>query len=815
MSTINCPNCNSENAAENAHCLDCGASLQDTLISNPVQSAEAGSDPENSGAEETTSPTLPESPAGEDEAAPEKDESTLTKGDDLDDWLRELPPPTAGELGKTGRQQDADGALPTWLQEVRAKADEQMPTNEPELGDWLTGLEHDDSTPAAAGQPDDKLPDWVSALTQPEKWPEADEPEAMAKWFANAEDADDQLLPQTSELPMTQPLDPSQELDGIPELLAGDELPGWLMQDAGVDEAPESAEFRPSDRKPVVKQTADHSPADESMSKQDEPFLEELPSDDEPTSSVDERNLVAAAALATAGADEKLDWLEEIEDQEVDAALDEILLTESVVIDDQEVEGILDQDPLADEMVTGAQDVETILDETLLPDELDNGDQDVEPVLDEILLLEELESEDQDVEATFDEVLFSEELVDESPTSGSGDWLEYLDGAPEAEIAESLPEPELRSDLELEQAKIPEWLRGMKPGESGRSHSRLVDEVKEESGPLAGLRGVIPVAVAATGTGQIAEPARFEITKEQQEQVALLNQLTVALPDRPLVESVAGEEDGFATERLVLGVLLLLIVLVGWFLPVDRWLPFLSEWTVPEATEAAYQVVDQFEEKTALLAFEYTPAMAGELDVIADSVLARLAANNSTVLTVSQAAAGVVMAQEALERSNIEQTYDLGFLPGDAVGLRGLGNCLNANGECNSMVGLPLDGEAALLLEDVSLVIILTGDRDSLVNWVEQVGLQTEAPMLAGLTQSLGPVSSPYLASEQLVGVIEGAPASAIYDYSLQGTDNQGAQLLRSLTLAQWLVIAVMIAGGLYFGVLKRSNKAAFETDVR
>ena len=173
------------------------------------------------------------------------------------------------------------------------------------------------------------------------------------------------------------------------------------------------------------------------------------------------------------------------------------------------------------------------------------------------------------------------------------------------------------------------------------------------------------------------------------------------------------------------------------------------------------------------------------------------------------------MAQQAVQRSNINQSYDLGFLPGEAVGLRGLGQCLSANDECVSMVGLPLDDEAIQLLADVSLVIILTGDRDSLVGWVEQVESQVEAPMLAGLTQSLGPVSAPYLASEQLIGTIEGAPVAAIYDFSLDGNDTQAVQLLRSFTLAQWLVIAVMIAGGLYFGLIKRSNKIAVETDVR
>jgi len=820
MSIINCPNCNSENAGESVHCQVCGAPLQESVISKSVKSE----DPLKSESEEAATPTPiganQQSPAEEEKSAPDIARSSLTNEDDLDEWLRELPPPTTGEPGKRGGPRDEDGALPTWLQEVRATADRQASSSEPELVDWLTGLEGDDPADAATKKPDDDSPDWVSALTQPEKWPEADDPEAMAEWFANAEDDEDHILPQTAELPLTEPLDASRELDGIPEQLAGDSLPEWLMREAGEEDDLVSADYRPQERKPVISQTADLSGDEiglvshESEAKQDDPS-EELPLDEEPQSRVDERNLAAAAVLDTADADEKFYWLEEFEDQEVEADLEESVQSEHEESDGPEIEGALEMGQLTDESVIEDPDGANILADTLLPAELENGNKEVESVQDEISLLGEVKIEDQGAEAALDEMILPEYPVDESPTNGSGDWLGYLDDAPEAEITDSLPEPALESDLELEHAEIPEWLRVMKPGESGRSNRRVIDEVEEELGPLTGLRGVIPVAVAATGTGQVAEPAKFEMTKEQQQQVALLKQLTLTLPERPRVETVTGEEDRFAAERLVLGLLLFLVVLGGWFLPVDRWLPFLSDWTVPETTKSAYQIVGQLGENTALLAFDYTPAMAGELDVIADSLLAELADGNSSVLTVSQAAAGVVMAQQAVERSDIKQSYDLGFLPGDAVGLRGLANCLSAGGECNSIVGVPLPDEAALLLEDVSLIIILTGDRDSLVNWVEQVGLQTEASMLAGITQSLGPVSAPYLASEQLVGIIEGAPAAAIYDYSSDGADKQNVQLLRSFTLAQWLVVAVMITGGLYFGLFKRSSKAAVEMDVR
>ena len=823
MSTIICANCNSENTGESELCQVCGAPIQDGLTSKSFESDAPYSDPPDAGARQSPSPNpldpLKKSPPQEDVAPSERAGSTLAGKDDLNEWLRELPSPKTGELAFRTRPLDADGALPTWLQEVRSKADEQSPAGDPGLGNWRSGREGDDVTPAAAGETDENLPDWVSALLQPDEWPEVDDPEAMAEWFSNAEDDDDDLLPQTSELAMTTPLESSRELNGIPEQLVGQSLPEWLMGEEGEDEDEDLANFQPTQRIPLIGKADDQSwddnslTNDEFISEQDD-LPEYLALDNEALAGIEARNL-GPAALVAAGGEDKLFWLEDIEDQEIEAALDEILLQEYPRTADQEVEDVSESDPPEKDLIAEGQDANKILAETLILGELASRDQEADPSLDETLLIDEPEPDDQEIETILAELSTAEKGAEEQTTAASGDWLGYLEDAPAVKTADSINEPALQSDIELERAEIPEWLRTMKPGEPGLSKSGVVEESRAGSGPLAGLRDVIPIAVAATGAGQIAEPAKFEITKEQQQQVALLRQLTLTSPELPRERTITGKKDGVAIERLVLGLLLILVILIGWFLPVDRWLPFLSEWTLPEATESAYELVDQLGNKSALLAFEYTPAMAGELDVVADSILAELVDNNSSVITVSQAAAGVAMAHQALERSEIEKSYDLGFLPGDAVGLRGLGSCLSAGGECNSLVGLPLDAEAALLLEDVSLIIILTSDRDSLVNWIEQVGLQTEVPVLAGLTQSLSPVASPYLASEQLAGLIEGAPAAAIYNYSLDGTDTQDAQLLRSFTLAQWLVIAVMIAGGLYFGLSQRSNKAAQDMGMR
>jgi len=143
----------------------------------------------------------------------------------------------------------------------------------------------------------------------------------------------------------------------------------------------------------------------------------------------------------------------------------------------------------------------------------------------------------------------------------------------------------------------------------------------------------------------------------------------------------------------------------------------------------------------------------------------------------------------------------LGYLPGDATGLRRLGSCLIDASSCETIPGLSIDGNSQDILQNVRAIIVLTAERDSLVNWIEQVGTQKPVPLISGITQALGPMASPYLASNQLAGSIAGMPAAAaVAQVTDEGTYSLG-KALNSLTLAQWFSFIVLVIGALYFGI--------------
>jgi hypothetical protein len=190
--------------------------------------------------------------------------------------------------------------------------------------------------------------------------------------------------------------------------------------------------------------------------------------------------------------------------------------------------------------------------------------------------------------------------------------------------------------------------------------------------------------------------------------------------------------------------------------------------------------------QTVLVAFDYTPALAGELGPQADVLMAQLAANGSEVIAVSQSAVGTGVAAPYSADSAI-------FIPGEAIGLRQMAGCLNGN--CQSQYGRNM----ADTLSQVSLIIILTGDRQSLINWVEQVEPQTNIPLLAATTQSLEPVAMTYLNSGQLNGTFSHLAATGWYEDDLpeatavaEARGTVQAQVFTQLLLVVVLLISLV-----------------------
>lgn len=385
------------------------------------------------------------------------------------------------------------------------------------------------------------------------------------------------------------------------------------------------------------------------------------------------------------------------------------------------------------------------------------------------------------------------------------EWLALLEDAPTSDgerelatVADSSPDA-----MQVHDGDIPEWLLALKPGISSETAGSVTTMPEESSGPLAGLRGVIPVAPVIAGNAKDLQASQYVESKERQRQVALLQQLA-AVDSRP--DDEAGVQSSgamFAMARIFVGAALLIFAVVGWLLPsLGLALPLPAPAEVPDAAREAYGTLNNARGQTTLVAFEYTPALAGELDAVAGTLLRHLADNGSPVITVSQSAAGSAVAERAVAQIEGLENYSLGFVAGEAIGLRQLAECLADSGTCEMLSSRSVDEAVQIGLEDVRLIVVLAGERDGLSNWIEQVGSQSESAMVAGVAQQLGPVTAPYQASDQLSGYLNGLPAAAAYEQKLRGNEEFAAEWLTSLTLVNWLAIAVLVVGSLYFGLL-------------
>ncbi len=259
---------------------------------------------------------------------------------------------------------------------------------------------------------------------------------------------------------------------------------------------------------------------------------------------------------------------------------------------------------------------------------------------------------------------------------------------------------------------------------------------------------------------------------------------------------------------------MLLVVLAGVILPgTDIGLPETSL-PVPESALDTFNTMDAVSGRSVLVAFEYTPAMAGELDPIALMLMRQLAENGNRVLTISQSAVGTAVANQLVGQVDGLDSRALPLLTGEAVGLRSLGSCLSNTAENCSSLYDTRNNELLADLGNVGLVIVLTSDRGSLVNWIEQVESQNEAPVIAAVTQPLGPLTIPYVSSGQLDGTLNGIPAASAYEKRLRGLDGSAFEQFTVQTIVMWVVIVSLIITSVVYGasgVAERRTKKGNE----
>ncbi|HEC34236.1 MAG TPA: zinc ribbon domain-containing protein [Chloroflexi bacterium] len=395
---------------------------------------------------------------------------------------------------------------------------------------------------------------------------------------------------------------------------------------------------------------------------------------------------------------------------------------------------------------------------------------------------------------------------------GLPDWLAELASDEEGTTtppvsAALLPQTEpltIPPEEGLIPAEIPDWLQELRPHPEAEAATK---EPAETEGLLEGLRGTLSPSTAIEMPDTTARPAPVAPSAAAIARARLLQELLgrPAAPPQP-ARRERRRRIGWTVQRFVVGLLLILSIVTPMVISVPLF-------TTPSAPAAGrlFEVIQQEIEPDVpvLVAFEYGPAEADEMNRVAAPILRHLLDQNGRLVVVSTRPEGPAVAERLLAglipnaQERARRAVNLGYQPGQATGVQALLAGLNQRTEVNT--GIPAAQIEAMegvhTAADVAMVVVLAAQPDDLRTWIEQTSLgYPDLPLVAGVSARVEPLAAPYLdpGARQLRGLVAGLTGAAAYEARL-GTSGRAAFYLNSLGIAQLTVIVLMLLGAFIF----------------
>jgi hypothetical protein len=414
----------------------------------------------------------------------------------------------------------------------------------------------------------------------------------------------------------------------------------------------------------------------------------------------------------------------------------------------------------------------------------------------------------------------------EVPTDEVPDWLKELGPPVAAEkppVEEEAPLPptpveevsppvaaeEALEVEELAQAEIPAWLQELRPREAEEGVAGVlgVIEAVETTGLLAGIRGVLPTEPIVSGPHK-APPAPTAAVTVGPEQANLFREIITQEPV-PVAELIAPRRAriwGGVLRRLIYLLIALAVIVPlfgggGWF----------GEAELPSgaATDFYNAIQNLPSNSVVLLAFDYDPSTAAEMDRLAEPILWHLMDRKVRLMAVSLLPTGPAVAGNLLDRVAGEhgeyqygQNYvNLGYIPGQAAAPSELASDLRAlvpqdYQQRKSLGELPATQDVNGI-QDVSLIIELAAQQRTLQWWIEQVGSQHQVEIMAAVSAAVEPTATPYHNSGQLVGLISGLPSAAQYEMKTNKWPSLAIASVDAQSVAHLAIVALVVLGSL------------------
>jgi hypothetical protein len=332
----------------------------------------------------------------------------------------------------------------------------------------------------------------------------------------------------------------------------------------------------------------------------------------------------------------------------------------------------------------------------------------------------------------------------------------------------------------LTSGQLPQWLNALRPLDARATAREPEPDHEEATGPLAGMRGVLPAESIISMAGRPGVSVTGFLLTDAHTKLAenLRHLVQEEVTEEAEVKPRKRTRLNFSFSRLIVAVVMLFMIIVPFAIG-----PILFPPPAPTvATDNFYKEVNTLPANgsVVLLAVDYDPAFSGELNPAVSSVIVHLMNKGARVLTVSTTPAGAGIAQKLLADAASDSAtnsivaegknyINLGYVPGSLAGLRQFAIdpihtiAADYNGNSN-----PFERDVLVGFEgfnNINLIIVATASADTMRSWIEQVGGQGR-PMVAITSASAAPLVSPYAfgTNPQLKAMITGLPGALEYD---------------------------------------------------
>jgi hypothetical protein len=304
----------------------------------------------------------------------------------------------------------------------------------------------------------------------------------------------------------------------------------------------------------------------------------------------------------------------------------------------------------------------------------------------------------------------------------------------------------------------------------------------EASGPLAGIRGILP---GETSTPSYTRAADYHVgleNKQKREDHILAFQEILSTEKTQVKVPGYRRTRAAGTVRWIIMVFLFFIMLTA---VVGASKPGYLPTSMPRETIQLFQSIVSLQPgDKILLAIDYEPAYAGEVEAVANPVLNHLMVKQADIFVISTNPAGTALAQKMIDDLSLfpqtnhapylnrEKFHLVGYLPGGQAGIQalntGLTKAIPLTQDLKPTSDLPGISEFSNLSEFKAL-LILSDQPDTVRSWLEQVRQTEGTPELwAVVSAQAVPLLRPYVRSGQLKGLAAGEYGGALYERILQ-----------------------------------------------